>query len=137
VVTAKFKYLLVCETAQLLPDNKGGDAVMILQPIMKKIVPFVPTQLTFSVAGGIIDLEQNSKHMVKITMTDPNGVEKEVATAPIEVGVHKRKDAMGMGQIGFEFRNFEIYHEGLYIVKAYLDNVFNMEYSFEVLVRED
>lgn len=71
----KLVYLLFCEGVNVTRDQNGNDKLIFLEPWMNYVVPFLPTQLTFTIIGGIDKLDPNTANEFMMILYDPNNDE--------------------------------------------------------------
>ncbi|PAD31883.1 hypothetical protein [Paenibacillus sp. 7523-1] len=116
---AKLSYIVICEEAQMINTGPGEMRTVIVQPILKQIVPFVPTQITFNVVVGLF-LEKVQAFKIGFFLYAPSG---EQIYGHEEVSAYNPDANLTNPtvQLGFGLKNVIIKEEGIFTFKVSYD----------------
>ncbi|PYE47553.1 hypothetical protein HUB98_08960 [Paenibacillus barcinonensis] len=130
----ELRYLIICEEGQMI--NAGNDSkTVIVQPIINHKVPFVPTQITFSVMAGLT--MPDDKHSVNLTFElfspDNEMIYKNIETVSIPTTPKLQYPIIALG---FGLKNVIVRSEGEYTMAMECDGVKIGEQKIRVMKQE-
>jgi len=127
--------VIVSENISNLPMPNNENKVIIVQPLLSVRVPFIPTQLSFHFAIGLLDVEVNKEQKVTLVLSGPDEVECWKTEMPFVVAPDPNGKNNPNSIIHGDFRNIAFLYEGEYTLRAILENGESASYKF-MLIKE-
>jgi hypothetical protein len=127
---------MVFENVNLMP-GQGDTKLMLVQPVLNFLVPFVPTQLSFVVLGAISHFDRAKKYLVeiKIVNTALNEVANKISWEVIEQPDDENIPPSGM--LVADIKNMIVKSEGKYNIELYVDGEKIGEQFFDIYKKKD
>lgn len=114
----KFRSLIVVEDGSIAPIPNADPKLILTQPVLNFIVPFVPTQLSFSIFAAVSDYQLRTQYPLEIIIIN-NDRGKTVNRIPwVVYEDHESEIDIPLG--GFfltNLKNLIIENEGTYTVE--------------------
>jgi hypothetical protein len=131
VINKEINFLMISEAIQEV--KIGNESKMgIIAPVVLWLVPFLPTQISFSVAVGIrTNVEQDVS--IRIDVTSPSGIILNTFDANLEIPPFKQMAAI---LTGFDVKNMEVHEVGEYSANGYLDGEHTFTHKFVLVEKE-
>jgi hypothetical protein len=128
----RIDFLMICETTQQIPFGNEMK-IGIISPTMMYKVPFIPTQLSFSVVCGISTTDKEPLPDLFIRFESPKGEIINNIETPIIIPSFKRKASI---VTGFDVRNMAVHDEGEYLIKCYIGEELLYTQTLDVYTEE-
>jgi len=128
---------MVFEEANLVPTGTAEAKILLAQPILNFIVPFIPTQVSFSVLLMVSHLEINTKYDLEIIIT--NGTTGE-SINKLNIIIEEAQHANGVTPSGIlmaNVKNMILSSVGVYNLEAFIDGEKMGHCFFEVYKQEE
>lgn len=118
----KFRSLIIVEDGNIAPLPNADPKLILTQPVINFIVPFVPTQLSFSIFAAISDYQLRTQYPLEIVIINN---EKGKILNRIPWVVYEDHDIDNRIPLGGFFltsiKNLIIENEGTYTVELQLN----------------
>lgn len=131
--------IMFFEEGNLLPSKEADPKIMLIQPILNFMVPFLPTQLSFTLFAAVSGLLSEDEYNLEIKIIDPEGTfVNEIAwnIESSEINVNSGATE-GSGMMVVSIKNMIIKEKGRYSVVMLSDNEQIGEQFFDILVIEE
>ncbi|MCA1319797.1 hypothetical protein LC085_07705 [Bacillus tianshenii] len=126
-------YLIICDSVNFVKNQGPDEKMMIIEPLIGYVPPFLPTQHSFSIAGAINNLEAEKSYSFKVETTNPIGELLSKQEGNIKSG--KIENLPSNSSFVIDLRNIPLVNEGEYTVKVYLDDEVIGTQTFSVYKR--
>jgi hypothetical protein len=117
------------------PNNESK--LILIQPALNFLVPFIPTQLSFAVFIAISGLEVNKQNKFEVRVTDPVG--ELISSSPWLIEPNQIKDTGATdaaAMITFNVKNMVLRKSGRYFVRLFLGQDQLGDQFFDVINKE-
>ncbi|WP_141235849.1 hypothetical protein [Paenibacillus sp. 7541] len=102
--------------------TKNDPRLMLVQPVLNFTVPFVPTQLSFSIATAISHFDRGEKYHIALFVKNSKS-EKYLTSTTWEVHeMGPERDIPLAGVVITNIKNMLIENEGEYVIEIFADN---------------
>ncbi|WP_213653906.1 hypothetical protein [Paenibacillus vini] len=132
----QFRSLMIFEDVNVMPMADNNPKVMLTQPVLNFIVPFLPTQLSFSIFAAVSHYEIGKKYDLEIRII--NAIKNEMIGA-FPWAIYQDQGDASIATSGLFISNIKnqiIETEGRYDLRLYCDNTEIGSCFFEVFKQE-
>lgn len=112
--------IMVVEDVDFVPAQ-ADSKMIITQPILNFNVPFIPTQLSFSIVVSISDFDREASYNVELKLKDMDGTYLNSLSWEIK-DMSEASEVPTGGIIVAGMKNLPIHKEGKYDIELFIDD---------------
>ena len=135
----KVSMFVYAEGSQINVNPQGEQQILIINPQLVFTPMFVPGQFSFSINLGIMEIDLDVEHVVRLIFWGPNDKTKSLADTADTVRIPIQKDNpkklppdMRGLMLNMDFKNVILAENGTYLTEVYIDNVKFEEFPIKV-----
>lgn len=126
------KSMFICEESVLMPSDKGSKLVLV-SPIINFIVPFLPTQLSFSLFSAVSHFSSHEEKC-EIQILDPDGELLHSQEWLIIDDANRPNNLPPSSMFSSNIKNLIVRNEGSYRLNLMYEGVKIGEYVFDIIM---
>lgn len=138
-MSPRISTFMYAEGAGPVQDSSGVMKLQIINPLQAIIQKYIPTQYTFSVVFGIIELDTTTPHSLSVIFKNSVGnrvlFQSQDSQLPVEGNPNIPLSAQGL-MIAMGLLNINFEAPGTYVTEILVDQVSLGKYSIEVIKEE-